>query len=147
MLEKLSNDMIKAMKSKDKETLAVIRMVKASIQLEEINKKKRLEDDEIIAIISKQIKMRKESIEEFKKANRVDLISQSEKEIDILNNYLPAQLGDDELIAIIDNVISKVDAKGVNDMGKIMKELLPLIKGKVDMSKVNALIKEKLSTE
>lgn len=145
MLEKITNDMINAMKAKDKETLAVIRMVKGAIQLEEINKKKKLEDDDIIAIISKQIKMRKESIEEFKKADRADLITQNESEIAILSKYLPLQMSDDELSTIITDIISKVDAKGANDMGKIMKELLPLIKGKADMGKVNLIIKEKLS--
>ena len=145
MLEQLTNDMISAMKAQDKQTLSVIRMVKGAIQLEEINKKKKLENDEIIAIVSKQIKMRKESIEEFKKANRTDLISQTEAEIVILNKYLPVQLDDEELSKIVLDVIAKVDAKGANDMGKIMKELVPLIKGKADMTKVNSIIKEKLS--
>ena len=145
MLERLTNDMISAMKAKDKETLGVIRMVKGAVQLEEINKKKKLEDDDIVAIISKQIKMRKESIEEFKKGNRDDLITQTESEIEILNKYLPVQLSDEELTKIVDEAITKVGAKEVSDMGKIMKELIPLIKGKADMGRVNSLIKEKLS--
>jgi len=145
MLERLTNDMISAMKAKDKETLGVIRMVKGAVQLEEINKKKKLEDDDIIAIISKQIKMRKESIEEFKKGNREDLIAQTEFEMEILNKYLPVQLSDEELTKIVDEAITKVGAKEVSDMGKIMKELIPLIKGKADMGRVNSLIKEKLS--
>lgn len=145
MLEKITNDMITAMKAKDKKKLDVVRMIKGAIQLEEINKKKKLEDDDVIAIISKQIKMRKESIEEFKKANRVDLIEQTESEITILNEYLPEQISDEELTKIITDVIVKVDAKVASDMGKIMKELIPLIKGKADMGKVNMIIKEKLS--
>jgi uncharacterized protein YqeY len=144
MLEKITSDMISAMKSKDKETLDVIRMIKGAIQLEEINKKKKLEDDEIISIISKQIKMRRESIEEFKKANRTDLIDKNEHEIEILNKYLPIQLTDEELNNIIDEVIKKTEAKSQNDIGKLMKELIPLIKGKADMSKVNFIIKTKL---
>jgi uncharacterized protein YqeY len=136
MLERLTNDMISAMKAKDKEILNVIRMVKGAIQLEEIKVKKKLDDDDIITIISKQIKMRKESIEEFKKANRTDLIEQTEAEITILNKYMPAQLSDEELNKIVTDVITKVDAKIPSDMGKVMKELLPLIKGKADMSKV-----------
>lgn len=145
MLEKITNDMITAMKEKNKKKLDVVRMIKGAIQLEEINKKKKLEDDDVIAIISKQIKMRKESIEEFKKANRVDLIEQAESEITILNEYLPEQLSDEDLTKIITEVIVKVDAKVASDMGKIMKELIPLIKGKADMGKVNMIIKEKLS--
>lgn len=144
MLDRLTTDMISAMKAKDKETLGVIRLVKGAIQLEEINKKKKLEDDDVIAIISKQIKMAKESIEEFKKANRSDLIEKIEVELVILSRYLPVQLSDEELSKIVINVIAEVDAKGSNDMGKIMKELIPLIKGKADMGKVNLIIKEKL---
>jgi uncharacterized protein YqeY len=146
MLDKINKDMISAMKSKDKETLSVIRMIKASIQLDEINKKRQLEDDEIISIITKQVKMRKESIEEFKKANRTDLIEQTESEIEILNKYLPEQLSDDELTAIIESVIEKVDAKTTNDIGKIMKEIIPLTKGKADMAKVNLIIKQQLNS-
>ncbi|MDD2203173.1 MAG: GatB/YqeY domain-containing protein [Bacilli bacterium] len=145
MLEKLTQDMIDAMKAKDKEKLSVIRMVKGVVQLEEINKKQKLEDDDIIAIISKQIKMRKESIEEFKKGNRDDLVVQTESEVEILNKYMPTQLTEEKLETIIDEIIVKVEAKEVSDVGKIMKELVPLIKGKADMGKVNLLIKQKLS--
>lgn len=145
MLDKLTSDMITAMKAQDKETLAVIRMVKAAIQLEEINKQKKLDDDDVVAIVSKQIKMRKESIAEFEKANRQDLIEKTQAEINILNKYLPEQLSDEELDAIISDIIAKVEAKSTNDMGKIMKELSPLVKGKADMGKVNQMIKEKLS--
>lgn len=89
--------------------------------------------------------MRKESIEEFKKVGRTDLIAQNESELKILFEYLPAQLSEEELSKIIDDVITKVDAKNIADMGKIMKELIPSIKGKADMNKVNVMIKEKLS--
>ena len=141
----LDLDMKQAMKDKDKLTLSVIRLVKGSIQLEEINKKSILSNDDILSIIIKQVKMRKESIVEFEKANRIDLIEELNKEINILNKYLPIQLSDEELDQIITDVINKVDAKNNSDTGKIMKELIPLIKGKADMSKVNLIIKEKLS--
>ena len=141
----LDLDMKQAMKDKDKLTLSVIRLVKGSIQLEEINKKSILSNDDILSIIIKQVKMRKESIVEFEKANRIDLIEELNKEINILNKYLPIQLSDEELDIIITEVINKVNAKTNSDTGKIMKELVPLIKGKADMSKVNLIIKEKLS--
>ena len=141
----LDLDMKQAMKDKDKLTLSVIRLVKGSIQLEEINKKSILSNDDILSIIIKQVKMRKESIVEFEKANRIDLIEELNKEINILNKYLPIQLSDEELDIIITEVINKVNAKNNSDTGKIMKELIPLIKGKADMSKVNLIIKEKLS--
>ncbi|MFA5408622.1 MAG: GatB/YqeY domain-containing protein [Bacilli bacterium] len=144
MLECLNSDLIAAMKAKDKVTLGVIRMIKGAIQLEEIQKKQQLNDDDIITIISKQIKMRKESIEEFKKGNRNDLIDQTEVELVILNKYLPEQLSDEELIKIVTDVISKVNAQTTSDIGKIMKELVPLIRGKADMGKVNLTIKDKL---
>lgn len=145
MIERINNDMIAAMKNKDTETLNVIRMVKGAIQLEEISKKRKLEDEEIIGIVAKQIKLRKESIAEFEKGNRDDLINKTINEISILNNYLPPQLSDEELSDIISDVIARVDAKAMSDMGKIMKELAPLVKGKADMDRVNQIIREKLS--
>ena len=145
MIERINNDMIAAMKNKDTETLNVIRMVKGAIQLEEISKKRKLEYEEIIGIVAKQIKLRKESIAEFEKGNRDDLINKTINEISILNNYLPPQLSDEELSDIISDVIARVDAKAMSDMGKIMKELAPLVKGKADMDRVNQIIREKLS--
>ena len=145
MNDRIRLDMITAMKAKDKLTLEVIRMLKGAIQLEEINKRSELSDDDIIAIVSKQIKMRNESIVEFKKANREELVAKTANEIEILNKYLPVQLTEAEVNQIIDETIIKVDAKVPTDMGKVMKELTPLIRGKTDMSKVNILIKEKLS--
>lgn len=137
--------MINAMKEKDKLTLEVVRMLKGAIQLEEINKRSELSDDDIIAIVSKQIKMRNESIVEFKKANREELVDKTTAEIEILNKYLPIQLTETEVNQLIDEIIAKVDAKVPTDMGKVMKELTLLVRGKTDMSKVNMLIKEKLS--
>lgn len=145
MLDKINKDMIDAMKNHEKNKVDVIRMIKGSIQLEEISKKRELTDEDILDIVAKQVKMRKESIEEFKKVGRTDLIAQNESELEILFEYLPAQLSEEELSKIIDDVITKVDAKNIADMGKIMKELIPSIKGKADMNKVNVMIKEKLS--
>jgi uncharacterized protein YqeY len=144
-MERITNDMIASMKAQDKERLSVIRMLKGAIQLEEINKQVKLSDDDIVAVVSKQIKMRRESITEFEKGNRQDLIEQANKEIKILSEYMPEQMNDEELTKIINDVITKVDAHAISDMGKIMKELVPLIKGKADMNRVNQLIKEKLS--
>lgn len=147
MFDRINNDMINAMKSKDKKKLDVIRMLKGAIQLEEISKKGKLTDDNIIDIVSKQIKMRRESVEEFKKAGRNDLIEKTEEELEVLVEYLPTQLSEEELLKIIDEVIIKVDAKNMTDIGKVMKKLIPLIRGKADMSQVNAIIKEKLSVK
>lgn len=145
MRERILNDLKESMKNQDKEKLAVIRMVKGAIQLEEINKKRELSDDEIIAVISKQIKTRKESIVEFEKANREDLISQTKKEIEILNEYMPEQLSDEEINKILDAAFELIKPQAQSDMGKIMKEITPKLSGKADMSTVSKLVKEKLS--
>ena len=145
MKERIQSDMIAAMKSGNKELLSVIRMVKAQIQLDEINTKKTLTDEDVISIISKQIKSRKDSIIEFEKGNRTDLIDKTNGEIEILMTYLPEQLTTEEVTDIVTKVIISVGATSTNDIGKIMKELLPLVKGKADMGLVNKVIKDKLS--
>lgn len=145
MRDKIINDIMIAMKNKEKEKLSVLRMVKGAIQLEEINKKKNLDDNEVISVISKQIKTRKESIVEFTKGNRQDLIDQTEKEIEILNEYMPEQLSEDEILLIINKAIEELKPKAISDMGKIMKEINPKLIGKADMSLVSRLVKEKLS--
>lgn len=145
MRNKLLNDLITAMKNQDKETLGVLRMVKGAIQLEEINLKHELSDDEFITIISKQIKTRKESITEFEKAGRTDLIEQTSKEIEILNKYMPEQLSNDEVLKIIDEAFSSINPKSQSDMGKLMGYVNPKLKGKADMSYVSKTIKEKLT--
>lgn len=145
MRDKIINDIMSAMKSKDKEKLSVLRMVKGAIQLEEINKKKNLDDNEVIAVLSKQIKTRKESIVEFTKGNRQDLIEQTEKEIALLSEYMPEQLSEVEILSIIDGAIKELKPQAMSDMGKIMKEINPKLIGKADMSLVSKLVKEKLS--
>lgn len=145
MKEKILEDLKQAMKNQDKEKLAVIRMVKGAITLEEINQKKELNDDDIIGIIAKQIKTRKESIIEFEKGNRQDLVNQTEKEIEILMNYMPKQLTEEEVTEIIDNVFNEMKPQSVKDMGMIMKKVSEKVKGRADMSFVSSIIKEKLN--
>ena len=145
LLEQLNKDMIEAMKNKDSFTLGVIRMAKGAIQLEGINKKKELTDEEIVSVLVKQIKIRNDSIIEFTKANRMDLAEQNKKEIEILNKYMPEQLSDEEVNRIIDEAFTKINPTSSKDMGLIMKEVSPKLKGKADMGKVNAIIKEKLA--
>ena len=145
MRERILKDLVTAMKEKDKEKLAVLRMVKGAMQLEEINKKEELKDDEVIAVLAKQIKTRKESIVEFKKGNRNDLVEQTEKEIEILETYMPEQLSGEEVEKIIVEAIQKVNASAPSDMGKVMGIITPLLRGKADMSSVSKMVKEKLS--
>ena len=108
MRERILTDLISAMKSKDKERLAVLRMVKGAMQLEEINVKRELNDDEVIRIISKQIKTRKDSIIEFEKGNRNDLIEATNAEIEILNEYMPVQMTEEEISKVIDEVFAEI---------------------------------------
>ncbi len=145
MKQKILNDLKNAMKNQNKELLSVVRMVKGAIQMEEIKVKHELSDDEVIGIIAREIKTRKESIKEFEKGNRTDLIEQTKKEIDILNRYMPEQMNEEEINATIDSVFAKVNPTKPSDMGAIMKEITPLVKGKADMSLVSSKIKEKLS--
>lgn len=144
MKERLLEDLKLAMKSQDKVKLSVIRMVKAAIQMEEIAKKRELTEEEIVSILAKQIKTRKESIQEFAKANRNDLVEQNEAEVAILNTYMPKMMEESEIEALIEEVFAKVNPTGVNDIGRVMKEIAPLVKGKADMSLVNSLIKKHL---
>lgn len=145
MVEKLEKDMIEAMKNKEKERLAVIRMVKASLKQEQIDHKKEINDDLLIDVVNKQIKMRKDSITEFEKGSRQDLIDQTQKEIDVLMNYLPEQLTTEEVEKIIGEIFAEVKPEGQKDMGKVMKEASEKLKGKADMKEVSNLIKEKLN--
>ena len=144
LYEKMKNDLIIAMKEKDKERLTVIRMVKGAMQLEHINNKKNEDENLLIDVVSKQIKMRKDSILEFEKGNRQDLIDKANDEIKILNDYLPKQLTSEEVDEIINNVFDDVKPTSQKDMGKIMKTITPLLKGKADMKLVSEKIKTKM---
>lgn len=142
--ERINNDLKEAMKSKDSFRLSVIRMVKGAMQLAKPNPREELTDDDVITVISKQIKMRNDSIKEFETAGRSDLVEQNKKEIEILNAYMPKQLSEEELTEIIDKVFEEVKPTSQKDMGLIMKNISPLVKGKADMSLVNKLVKERL---
>lgn len=142
--EKINSDLKEAMKNKDSFKLSVIRMIKGAMQLEKPNPREELTDEDVIKVISKQIKMRKESILQFEQAGRDDLVEQNKKEIAILEEYMPEQLSTEELNKIIDKVFEEVKPTSMKDMGLIMKSISPLVKGKADMSDVNKIIKERL---
>ena len=149
LYDTIMTDIKEAMKSHDKETLSTLRFLKSAIDLFKINNKMdRTEspnDDTVIEVVSKQVKTHKESIEEFKKAGRNDLVKNLLKEVQVLSKYLPEQLSEDEVRSKIDEVISSVKASSIKDMGKVMKELTPIFKGKADMKLVNTIVKEKLN--
>ena len=146
MLEKLNKDMIEAMKAKDKEKLSVIRACKAALDKERIDKGVEVNDDLLITVVSREIKMRKESITEFEKGGRDDLVKQYQSEIDILKEYLPPQMDEAEIDAEIEKIFDLVKPESIKDMGKVMKEASAIFKGKADMGLVNSKIKDKLNS-
>lgn len=143
--ERLMADLKEAMKSKDKLRKDVITMVRAAIKQKEVDERVELDDSDIENIISKQLKEKKASIEEFKKGNRDDLVKQTNDEIEILLKYLPEQLSDEELKEIIKKVIDENEITSMKDIGKLMKNVMPLIKGKADGKQVNVIAKELLN--
>lgn len=145
MYDKIKQDIVSAMKEKNTLKLQTLRGIKGDADLEHINKGVEVNDELMIAVLSRGIKTRKESIVEFEKGKRQDLIDKTLEEINLLQTYLPAQLSKEELDKTIDEVFKKVNPKSEKDMGLIMKELTPLVKGKADMKEVSSLIKEKLS--
>ena len=144
MVDKLMNDMVTAMKEKDKDRLAVIRAVKAGMDKERIDNKREVNDDLLIDVVNREIKMRKESIVEFEKGNREDLVNKYQSEIDILSKYLPEQMSEEEVMSEIDKIFDKVKPTSQKDMGLIMKEASATFKGKADMKEVSSIIREKL---
>lgn len=144
MVEKLKQDMIEAMKNKEKDRLVVIRMVKAAMDQEHIDRKREINDELLIDVVNKQIKMRKDSISEFEKGGRSDLAEKTQSEVDILMAYLPEQLTMEEVVKIIDEIFEEVKPESQKDMGKVMKEATAKLKGKADMKEVSNIIKEKL---
>ena len=145
MYEKINEDLKNAMKEKDTFKLSVLRMLKSALKNEEINKKSPLTDDEVLAIIKKQVKTRKDSMNEYASYNRMDLADSLQKEIDILNEYLPEELSDEELEKIVKETITKVKAESIKQMGMVIKTISSEYGARCDMAKVSKLVKEKLS--
>ncbi|PRS51519.1 GatB/YqeY domain-containing protein [Bacillus sp. MZGC1] len=146
LLEQLNTDMKLFMKNREKDKLVVIRMVKASLQNEAIKLKKgSLTGDEELTVLSREIKQRKDSLHEFSKANRLDLVDKVQKEIDILDVYLPEQFSEEELQTIVKETIAETGASSKADMGKVMSAIMPKVKGKADGAVINRLVSEQLS--
>ncbi|TPV43954.1 GatB/YqeY domain-containing protein [Bacillus dicomae] len=140
LLGRLNDDMKQAMKNKQKEKLTVIRMVKAALQNEGIKLQHTLTEEEEITVLAREVKQYKDSLLEFKKAGREDLVDKLQSEIQILSAYLPEQLTEEELVDVIKQVISEVGATSKADMGKVMTAVMPKVKGKTDGALVNKLV-------
>ncbi|MFP3375486.1 GatB/YqeY domain-containing protein [Bacillus sp. SIMBA_069] len=140
LLGRLNDDMKQAMKNKQKEKLTVIRMVKAALQNEGIKLQHTLTEEEELTVLAREVKQYKDSLLEFKKAGREDLVNKLQSEIQILSAYLPEQLTEEELANVIKQVISEIGATSKADMGKVMTAVMPKVKGKTDGSLVNKLV-------
>ncbi len=142
--DKLTDDMKQAMKDKEagKLRLSVIRMVRANIKYVEIDKKKELSEEEVLDVLAKEVKMRRDSMEEFKKGNRPDLVENLEQEVAILMQYLPQQLSEQEVRAFVAEAVKESQAASAKDMGKVMAVLMPKVKGRADGKLVNTIVRE-----
>ena len=145
--DKLTADMKDAMKAREagKLRLSVIRLVRGAIRQQEIDGQKELSDEDVLGVISKEVKQRRDSIEDFKKGGRDDLVAEAEAEIAILMEYLPQQLSEDEVRNLVKEAIAASGAASPKDMGKVMKELMPKVKGRADGKLVNGIVKELLA--
>ncbi|MCM3712826.1 GatB/YqeY domain-containing protein [Halalkalibacter oceani] len=145
LLERLNQDMKTAMKNKEKQKLSVIRMVKSSLQNEQIKLGRELTDDDSLTVLNRELKQRKDSLHEFEQANREDLASKLRDEITVLEDYMPEQLSDEEVSQIVQATIKEVGATTKADMGKVMGAIMPKVKGKADGGLVNRLVQQHLS--
>ena len=145
--EKLTADLKESLKSGDKVKLSVVRMVLSSIKNKEIDKRAELSDDEALAVLSHAAKLRKESIEEFTKGGREDLVQKEREELRVIENYLPEQLSEDKLKEIAKEAILEASATSVKDIGKVMKILMPRLKGQADGKLVNKIVQQALENQ
>lgn len=144
--ETLQHDMKEAMRGGDKRRLGVIRLILAAVKQREVDERIELDDAQLIAVLDKMTKQRRESIDQFQKAGRDDLVEQESFELDVLKTYLPEQLGDDEIDALITEAIQTTGASSMKDMGKVMGQLKDKLQGRADMGAVSGKIKARLST-
>ncbi len=143
--QRIISDMKTAMKAKDKDSLKAIRMILGAIKQKEVDERIEVDDTQVLAVIQKMVKQRKDSISQFKQAGRDDLVEVEEAELVIINHYMPAQLSDAEIATAVDKAIADSGASSMADMGKLMGILKLQLDGKADMGTVSALIRTKLS--
>ncbi|HJS34674.1 MAG TPA: GatB/YqeY domain-containing protein [Pseudoxanthomonas sp.] len=143
--QQLTDDMKAAMKAGEKDRLAVIRLINAAIKQREVDERIELDDAAVLAVLEKMVKQRKDSVNQFEAASREDLAAIERAEIVVIEAYLPAKLGEAEILAAIEAAITETGATGPADMGKLMGVLKPRLAGQADMGQVSALIKKKLA--
>ena len=143
--ETLKKDMVDAMKAKEKERLTVIRMVKSAMDLEHIDKKRDLDDELALDVLTREVKTRNESLETFKDAGRTDLADAIERELEILKKYMPEALTEEEVRKIIDDACDEVKPESMKDMGRVMGIVTPKVKGRFDLKQVSTMVREKIN--
>ena len=143
MYNKINDDLKESMKSGDKFKLSVLRMLKSALQLEQINKKGELTDDDVVTVLKRQVKQRNESIKEYESFGKEETVNTLKKEIEIINIYLPKEATDDEIDMVIDSSFNELQPSGMKDMGRIMKYVSEKLSN-ADMTKVSAKVKERL---
>jgi hypothetical protein len=146
LLKRFDDDLKQALKTSERSKVSVIRMVKAAVKNVQIEKGRELSDDEVLSVLSTMAKQRRESIEQFTKGGRADLVQSEEQELSILQSYMPQQLTHDEIEKLIRDAIRESSATGAQDMGKVMRILMPKIKGIADGKYVNQRVKELLES-
>ncbi len=142
--ERINEDMKTAMKARETERLAAIRLLMAAMKQKEVDERAEMTDSLVLSIIDKMVKQRKDSIAQYQAGNRADLVAKEEFELSVLAQYMPQQLCADEIDAIIAGVIAETGATGAKDMGKVMNALRPKVAGRADMGALSGLVKAKL---
>jgi len=141
----ITEDMKSAMKAGEKDRLKVVRLIRAAIKQIEIDTREELDDAAVLAVLTRMVKQRRDSVEQFEKGDREDLAAIERAEIVVLNDYLPEQLSAEELAALVDEVIQATGAEGIRDMGKVMGQIKAKASGRADMGAVSATVKERLN--
>ena len=145
LIDKLKEEQKSAMKAKDKVRLGTIRLALSAIKQREVDERITLSDDEIVAVLTKMVKQRRDSIAQYEDAGRQDLADVEQSEITVLEDFMPQPLSDEEVAALVTSAVTEANAQGMQDMGKVMGILRPQIQGRADMGVVSGLVKTKLS--
>lgn len=144
--DQIENDFKEALKEQDKEKMSTLRMIKSSIQEKEKEEGGDLSDEDVISILSKEVKSRKESIDQYEEGGRGELAEKEAREVELIEQYLPEPLSEEELEDLIDEVIDQVGASDMSDMGKVMGKIMPEVRGRADGDTVNEKVRERLSS-
>ncbi len=142
---RIHNDMKEAMRAKDKQRLATIRLIQAEIKRIEVDERIEIDDERLLTVLDKMCKQRRDSIKQYEDAGRTELAEQEANEITVIQDYLPTQLSDDEIAQLIDEAVTATGAESMKDMGKVMGIIKPKVQGRADMGAVSKLLKDRLS--